>query len=1117
VIGATALVTSAFGGDKLLTGIRVTSDDPKPAQVSRRCLASSPGDLARRLKGVSRAHPWSLPTTTLGAPGDTLRCLVLRFNFQYESVDDPNTTGRGIMDLSNPLTNPTDSAAYYNAVGHWVDPPPHNSDYFNAHMRALNYYWSWVSEGKINLTWDMYPPGEDSIYQLAHPMAYYGACAFDRDSIVIGLEKYFIDCIHRADSASIVDPGHPVIDFSQYDAIFLFHAGSDRQNDIGFPTTCSDLFTGFIRFNTDSVAVNGGSYFVKEGLMMPEAVSQDNRPVALNAVMAHEFGHQLGLPDIYATNSFLSQVGDFSLMDDNGFGTGLDFGFEAGKVFGAMPIYPDAWCRAYLGISPVVDFRQGADVRVVAAEAVSNGIKIARVPISETEYYLIENRVDQVDKKDTVLRVDSLTNVFLYPSNSQKEQSGEYDYLIPGSGVLIYHVDEAVAALDYDGNGRDNYQDNHIQIWDPFLERRFLKLIEADGIIDFGGYYQAGYGRAQDMFRDDRNDHFTPNSNPQTIDNSGNATHIFVTDIRRDTVTIPGSTAPTVLDTAVRFSVTTEWLVDSFPVRCGRPTLGLSPVAADLNKDGTTEIIAASEGRLLAFEPDGRDFLRTIDDCGCPLVYDTIGSDIYGWTDNNQGRLKSVPIYSIRPNFISAGPVVGGFATDKSQVLVAVGYPINNDSGQVITLTATDLDDDGMADSAGIAVTTEGWPVALTFGDSLFALTVKNNSDTTATKDTSYVYFIDRPGSVFHRSLPIVHDEVYGICRVGNRLVAVFGDNSTTTWYHFRANQFVPDTLVVAGTYNYGPIAVDLNRDSKTEIVGFSKDGDAILVSCDTSAGSSATLTVLNSKSMGYPVTTNPIAGDLDRDGYPEIIIGGVNALYAHDERLVSKTDFPVTIDDRFPQMSVIASPICGNVEGIAGNAGTRPNLIFPTEVGNVYALGSGNAFGFPLNSGEQVGGVSGSPSVLFDHSGEGRLGYLGGDGWFYLWRTGFVPNSMDWPMGGSDPSGSFSLSPAKLDPVAAFSEKLPKEKFYNYPNPVTTGLTTIRYFLGSQASSVKLEIYDFSGTRVSTLDGGTVGGTDNEVSWSCGAVTPGVYRCVITADFGDDTQTAFTDIAVIR
>ena len=1105
VIGALALVTISHAEDKLLQGTKVRTVAPGDGKVVHPCLGSPLGDAGSKLRGLSRTHPWSLPSATLSAAGDTLHCLVLRYNFQYESTDNPNTTGRGRMDLTTPLADSVSAARYLDSVGHLIDPPPHNADYFNAHMRALNYYWSWVSEGKINLTWDIYPPGRDSLYTLPNPMSNYGSCSSDRDSIVTGLENYYRDCIHTADSAHIVDPGHPEIDFSQYDAIFLFHAGADAQNDIGFPTTCADLFTGFIRFITDSVAVNGGSYYVKEGLMMPEATSQDNRAVALNAVMAHEFGHQLGLPDMYSTRNFLSQVGDFSLMDNNGFGTGVDFGFPVGKVFGAIPVYPDAWCRAYLGISPVVDFRQGSDIRIVAAEAVSSGIKIARIPISETEYYLIENRVDQVDKKDTAIRADSLTSVLLYPSNHLREQSGEYDYLLPGSGVLIYHIDEAVAALDYSGEGRNNFLDNQIQIWDPILERRFLSLVEADGFVNFGGFYYAGFGSAEDMFRDDRNHSFTPNTNPQTIDNSGNATHIFVTDIRRDTVTYPGDTAPVRVDTAARFNVTTEWLVDSFPVRCGKPILGLSPIAADLNNDGTPEIIVASEGRVLAFEPDGKDFLRSIDDCACPLVYDTIGSDVSGWSDNNQGRLKSVPVYSIRPNFVSAGPVVGRFATDTTQTLVALGYPINADSGQVITLQATDLDDNGHADSAGAAMTTEGWPIAISFGSVIYALT-----------DRGYIYIDDAPGSSYVGRRPFVNPEYHGICRIGNRLILAAGDSTHTTYYHMPPSILPIDSIRVNGRYNYGPIAVDVDRDGQPEIVGFSADGGAIYVTCDTS-GANANFAVSRTKTTGYKMTTNPVAGDIDGDGYPEVIIGGTNALYAFDRELTLKTDYPITVDLRFPFSNIIASPICGNVEGVAGGNGNRPNVIFPTEVGNVYAFGKGKAWGFPVNSGEQTAGVSASPSLLFADEGAGRLGYLGGDGWFYLWRTGYADGSAFWPMGGGDPSGSFALRPSMLGPVASFAENLPKEKFYNYPNPVTTGQTTIRYFLGASAKSVKLDIYDFSGSQIKSFQGGLSGGIDNEVVWSCGDVTPGVYRCVITAEFVGATETAYTDIAIIR
>jgi len=385
--GLTVIITASDAGSnprsdcKILTGKKVVDDSVIfKDKVIHPCLTPSSGDIFQL--PLEREKPWSLPKKALDADFDTtVNILVLRFNFQYEDTDDPNTTGRGYMNLS------TDTLGFFDSAGHYIDPPPHDSSYFDAHLNALRRYWETVSEEKITISWQIWPPGKDSVYVLPQAMNYYGLC----DTIVTGLERYFIDCITVADSVS------PEIHFADYHSIFLFHAGSDRQNDIGFPTTCNDLFSGFIRFG-DSLAVDTGSHYVRTALILPETSSQDNRATALNAVTAHEFGHQLGLVDLYSTNYFLTQLGDFALMDNNGFGTGIDFdGFSVGSVLGAIPVYPCAWSRAFLGLVDVYDFRQGTDIRIAAAEVKSNGIKVARVPISEKEYYLIENRLVDTD------------------------------------------------------------------------------------------------------------------------------------------------------------------------------------------------------------------------------------------------------------------------------------------------------------------------------------------------------------------------------------------------------------------------------------------------------------------------------------------------------------------------------------------------------------------------------------------------------------------------------------------------------------------------------------------------------------------------------------------------
>jgi len=366
---------------------------------------------------LTRKHPWSLPDNALAPDFDTtMRVLVLRFNFQYETDDNPNSTGRGHMDFSRPIVDSASEAAYIDSVGYLADPPPHDSAFFHEHMTALHNYWYKVSEGRISVEWDIWPRGDTATYQLPHPMDYYGACSDALpsdsyfDSVVAGLERYFVDGIQTADQQS------PEIDFSQYSSIFLIHAGADAQNDV-LGNTCNDLYSGFILFG-DEVAVDGGGYAVRSALLLPEAVSQDGRGVALNGLIAHEFCHQLGGIDLYRTDNFFTCLGDFALMDHNGGNIALEFdGFRTG-VTNAMPVFPSAWHRAYLGLVDVEEVRSSAaDVRLLAAGVASSDIpKIIKVPISEYQYYLIENRVVDFDgdmRRQVLLKLRGLQKSFL--------------------------------------------------------------------------------------------------------------------------------------------------------------------------------------------------------------------------------------------------------------------------------------------------------------------------------------------------------------------------------------------------------------------------------------------------------------------------------------------------------------------------------------------------------------------------------------------------------------------------------------------------------------------------------------------------------------------------------
>ena len=69
--------------------------------------------------------------------------------FQYEEIDDPNTTGRGnfLEDLNINLINGNGTRC----DGFVVDPPPHEQNYFKDQIKAVNHYFKTVSNGNINI------------------------------------------------------------------------------------------------------------------------------------------------------------------------------------------------------------------------------------------------------------------------------------------------------------------------------------------------------------------------------------------------------------------------------------------------------------------------------------------------------------------------------------------------------------------------------------------------------------------------------------------------------------------------------------------------------------------------------------------------------------------------------------------------------------------------------------------------------------------------------------------------------------------------------------------------------------------------------------------------------
>ncbi len=671
---------TASGSYKLLKSMGKASAevvDHAPSPYSSGPMARIGGPSKRNLLGLKRDNPWRLPSKSLGWSGpQTLHVLVLRFDFEEDN--DPLTTGIGKFDTR-------DTIQFFEEEGHLIDPGPHYKEYFEKEMTALNNYYQAVSDSLLTIEYDVFPSQYDSVYHLPHTMDYYGAQSPNN-----GLGQYVIDCIE------LVDANDDEVTFGEYDSYFLMHAGSDRQNDVA-GNTPHDLYTANVFLGSDYyVDVDGGSYQVTDGVVFPEAASQDGRVVAMNAVLAHEYGHQLGLIDLYntGTNPPLTRVGDFALMDNMGRGTVIQLPFAIGDqytvrlVSDVFPVGHDAWSRAYLGFQEPVVYRGNTPIELAAEMMYTDNVKIAKIPINEQEYFLLENRQEDIDGEPTNPIADKTTGVIQGPGKAKFDTlqldplivdtslvlTGEYDVLVPGSGMLIWHVNEAVAARDTTIGGvtMDFFDANILQI---LRNEPFIEVVEADGIQQFGrGYYTIGYvGKQADMYYAGNNTSFTPTSVPPSETFAGANSDVFIENVSASGLTMSCDFSHDLMSTG-------------FPRRGGYPKLGFSPIATDLDNDGNDEIVFVSGNYINAVNIDGTDFWTA----GTPefdSVYSSVGS-----------YAAQLPLFQKENYLITAGPVAGDFGLSGDKFIAVGSYnPLGNTAYAKVYYSG---EDDSLADGS---------------------------------------------------------------------------------------------------------------------------------------------------------------------------------------------------------------------------------------------------------------------------------------------------------------------------------------------------------------------------------------------------------------------------------
>ncbi len=160
-------------------------------------------------------------------------------------------------------------------------------------------------------------------YRMPRPYAQYVGSNYGLQTTSPNAQTLVIDALGVAD---------PYINFALYqnmnyalDAVFIIHAGKGAEE--GGDATC---------LWSHRSSLGGGYYYdgvtVKAYLVGPEEEFGHGSYIG---VYCHEFGHILGLPDLYDIgNSALAGVGYWSLM-----------GSGSWNGYGQWPAHLDAWCK----------------------------------------------------------------------------------------------------------------------------------------------------------------------------------------------------------------------------------------------------------------------------------------------------------------------------------------------------------------------------------------------------------------------------------------------------------------------------------------------------------------------------------------------------------------------------------------------------------------------------------------------------------------------------------------------------------------------------------------------------------------------------------------------------
>ncbi len=270
------------------------------------------------------------------------------------------------------------------------------------------------------------------------------------------------------------------------DATLVVHAGPGGE-DTGNRNHCwSHAIPSFSYTTNEGVRISGVTNVPELNLV----TAQLDTTLCCIAVMCHEFGHLVGLPDLYDGSRNTWGIGYWGLMGYGAWGAGGNTPWS--------PSHLETYSKVLSGfLSPIVITRDTMNLKIVDVETHPIAYKVWRMGRNTDTCFYLENR-----------------------------QKKGFDSPLPGPGLLIWHIDRRMGSYD---NIVDLEEDSTFH------------LDRGTGVRPNPHYYHQALGDTSDPLPGIwRRTSFDNGTVPNSRDNYGNPTRVAVRNIRErgDTIIV---------------------------------------------------------------------------------------------------------------------------------------------------------------------------------------------------------------------------------------------------------------------------------------------------------------------------------------------------------------------------------------------------------------------------------------------------------------------------------------------------------------------------------------------------------------------------------------------------